>query len=79
MSFFPFPLKPLATIAMYLFIKTPEQGSQTSLYCVVAKEVEGQFGAYYDNSRVTKPKKIALDDEECSRLWDYSMKTLKLD
>ena len=62
----------------YLLAKTSEQGSQTSLYCAVAKEVEGQSGAYYNNCCMDKPKKIALDDEECKKLWDYSLKTLKL-
>lgn len=72
-------LKPLGAIVQYLLLKTPEQGSQTSLYCSVAKEVEGQAGAYYDVCRVAKPTKIALDDEECRKLWEYSMKVLQLE
>ncbi len=71
--------QPLGTFGQYLMNKTPEQGSQTSLYCAVAKEVEGQSGAYYDDCRVKKPNKIALDNEACRKLWDYSMKTLNLE
>ena len=62
----------------YLFMKTPEQGSQTSLYCCVAAEVEGQSRAYYSNCRVKKPLNIALDDVECKKLWEYSLDMLNL-
>ncbi len=64
---------------MLLFTKTPEQGAQTSIYCAVAREVEGQSGAYFDTCQVKRPHARALSDEDCLRLWDYSVKTLKLD
>ena len=64
---------------MLLFTKTPVQGAQTSIYCTVAKEVEGQDGAHFDNCRKKKPVARALNDEYCRRLWDYSMKVLKLE
>ena len=64
---------------MLLFTKTATQGAQTSVYCAVAREVEGQGGAYFDTCRMKKAAAKACNDEDCLRLWDYSMKTLKLD
>ena len=64
---------------MLLFTKTPVQGAQTSIYCTVAKEVEGQDGAYFDSCQKKKPSASALNDKDCRRLWDYSMKVLKLE
>ena len=72
-------LQPIAHVAMLLFTKTLKQGSQTSVFCAVAKEVEGQLGAYYDHCRVKKPIKQALNDDDCRKLWNLSMRELKLD
>ena len=71
--------QPLAHLVMLLFTKTPEQGAQTSVYCAVATEVEGQHGAYYDNCRVKRPVGKALNDEDCKRLWEYSVELLELE
>jgi hypothetical protein len=64
---------------MLLFTKTPIQGAQTTVYCAVAREVEGQNGAYFDTCRLKKPSRKALNDEDCRELWEYSMKMLKLE
>ncbi len=63
---------------MLFFTKTPTQGSQTSIYCAVAKEVEGQMGAYFDQCKVKQPCQEALDDDRCRQLWDYSKRVLNL-
>jgi len=68
----------LAHVAMLLFTKTATQGSQTSIYCAVAREVEGQLGAYYDQCRVKQPCREALDNQRCRQLWEYSKELLKL-
>ena len=76
---YPSHLQPHAYVLMWLFLKTALQGAQTTIYCAVAKEVEGQNGAYFDSCRMKKPPTLALNGEYCRKLWDYSMKTLKLD
>lgn len=71
--------QPLAHLAMLFFTKTPVQGAQTTIYCAVAKEVEGQNGAYFDTCRKRKPSHVAQNDKDCQKLWEYSMKMLKLE
>ena len=70
--------QPLMHLGMFLFTKTPRQGAQTSIYCSVAREVEGQDGAYFDNCCMKKPAKQALRDDDCLKLWDYSKEVLML-
>ena len=59
------------------FLKTPESGAQTSIFCAVDESAAGQSGLYYSDCRVVAPapaRPAALSDEECSKLWDISEK-----
>ena len=59
------------------FLKTPESGAQTSIFCAVDEAAAGQSGLYYSDCRVVAPvpaRPAALTDEECSKLWDISEK-----
>jgi retinol dehydrogenase 12 len=54
------------------FIKTDEQGAQTSIYLASSPEVAGVSGRYFANERETKPAPQALDDGAAARLWKLS-------
>jgi len=56
------------------FMKTVEQGAQTSIYLASSPEVEGASGLYFTNSRPTKPSRRARDDASALRLWELSEK-----
>ena len=58
---------------MALFLKSPQQGAQTSIYCVVADELESVSGMHFRDCRqanLTLP--ASLDEAAAQRLWDIS-------
>lgn len=56
---------------MKLFMKSPEQGARTSLYCATSPEVEQSTGRYYDSERERTPSKV-VTDELAAELWGRS-------
>ena len=54
------------------FIKSVEQGAQTSIYLASSPEVAGVTGQYFDKERVARPTPQALDDAAAARLWAIS-------
>ena len=56
---------------MKLFMKSTEQGAQTSLYCATSPDVAGQTGRYYDNQREKTPSKV-VTPELAAELWERS-------
>ena len=71
-------VQPFAHVAMYLFTKTPKQGAQTTIHCAVAREVEGVSGKYWDDSAIKAPSRAARDDDDCAKLWEYSVRLVGL-
>ena len=66
---------PLAQFIMKLgkpFLKTPEQGAQTTIYLASSPEVEGVSGKYYSNRREKSSNKESYDLNIARRLWDVS-------
>ncbi len=66
---------PLAQFVMRvgkLFLKTPEQGAQTTIYLASSAEVEGATGKYYANCREKNSNKESYDLGVARRLWDIS-------
>lgn len=55
-----------------LFMITPEQGAQTSIYLASSPEVEGVTGGYYAKSKPRTPTAQAQNDEDAKRLWALS-------
>ncbi len=55
-----------------LFLKTPEQGAQTTIYLASSPEVEGLSGRYYANCREKRSNKESYDLNVAQRLWDLS-------
>lgn len=60
------------------FIKTPEQGAQTTIYCAVDEKCADETGLYYSECEVKEPSKEANDEEAAKKLWDASLKLVGL-
>jgi hypothetical protein len=68
----------LLPVAM-LFLKTPKQGAQTTIYCAVSEEMEGVTGQYLADCKITKTAHPQIsDDELAERLWEVSAKLTEL-
>ncbi len=55
-----------------LFMKTPRQGAQTSIYVSVAKELEGETGKYYGDCKEALASPHGVDDGAAKKLWEVS-------
>ena len=55
-----------------LFFKTPEQGSQTSIYLAGSKEVEGLNSKYWADCRTIASSPASYDTDVAARLFDLS-------
>ncbi len=55
-----------------LFMLSPEQGAQTTLYVATSPEVENVSGRYFVKSQRKQPRKAALDREAARQLWQLS-------
>jgi NAD(P)-dependent dehydrogenase (short-subunit alcohol dehydrogenase family) len=63
----PFPIDRL----MKLFMKSTEQGAETSVYCATAPELAGVSGRYYENCAEREPSAVATP-ELAAELWTRS-------
>ena len=65
----------LLKLSAILFVKTPKQGAQTTIYCAVSEEMEGVTGQYLADCKITKTENPqATDDELAEKLWEASAK-----
>jgi len=55
-----------------LFIGTPEEGAETSLYAATSPDAAGRSGAYYSDCKLKEPAPHCRDDATAKRLWDVS-------
>jgi retinol dehydrogenase 12 len=53
----PWPVRPVMTA----FMKSNEEGAQTSLYCATSEAVAEHTGRYYDDCREKEPSEVAKD------------------
>lgn len=60
--------RPLVT----MFMKSAEQGAETSLYCATSPVVSDEDGLYYDECRPVRPSNEALDESLAKELWQRS-------
>jgi len=72
------PFMPCILWVMSFFLKTPEQGAQTSIYCCVDERLAEESGKYYSDCREATPSSQARSDEDAKRLWEISEKLTKL-
>ncbi|XP_066583553.1 retinol dehydrogenase 12-like [Prorops nasuta] len=59
-------------VISYPFIKTPEQGAQTTIYCCVDEEAGKETGEYYQECAKTSPSSTAQNKEKAIELWNKS-------
>lgn len=60
------------------FLKTPEQGAETSVYLASSPDVEGITGKYFINKKAVRSNPLSYDEEACRRLWEVSAKLTEL-
>ena len=63
----PWPLRPVMT----RFMKSPEEGARTSVYCALSPEVADDTGRYYSDCAVKEPN-AAVTPELAKELWSRS-------
>uniref|UniRef100_A0A2P2IA56 Retinol dehydrogenase 13-like n=2 Tax=Hirondellea gigas TaxID=1518452 RepID=A0A2P2IA56_9CRUS len=63
-------LRPL----LWLFLKTPRQGAQTTIYAALSPHAEEHSGAYYSNQSEAAASEAACDVAAQERLWQISYK-----
>lgn len=61
-----------------MFIKSPRQGAQTTIYCAVNPDLEKVTGKYYADCKETKPAVQAEDEHMMKWLWAVSEKWTRL-
>ena len=58
-----------------VFLKTPLEGAQTTIFCAVSEEMEGVTGKYLADCRIMNTSNPQADDDQLAeRLWEVSMK-----
>jgi retinol dehydrogenase-12 len=65
--------------AISFFLKNPTDGAQTTIECAVSEKVEKDTGKYYSDCKEKNPKLQAKDDVMARKLWDFSVKAVKLE
>lgn len=55
-----------------IFLKSPEQGAETSIYLCSSPDVEGKSGRYYADSRAIPTSPPSYDKETARKLWERS-------
>jgi NAD(P)-dependent dehydrogenase (short-subunit alcohol dehydrogenase family) len=66
------PLFDLLQRAISVFMKSAEQGAETSIFLASAPEVEGVSGRYFADKREKQPQPHARDEALGRRLWEIS-------
>ncbi|NXL45122.1 RDH12 dehydrogenase, partial [Podilymbus podiceps] len=58
------------------FLKTPQEGAQTSVYCAVAEELDSVTGQYFSDCQPAYVSPRGRDDETAKKLWSMSCELL---
>ncbi|XP_058017865.1 retinol dehydrogenase 12-like [Ahaetulla prasina] len=62
--------------AFAIFLKTPWQGAQTSIYCAVTEELENVSGKYFSDCKPANVSSQGRNDETAKKLWNVSCELL---
>lgn len=60
------------------FIKTPESGANTTIYCAVEESIADHNGRYYSDCREKQPAPQAENIEDAKKLWEISEQLVNL-
>lgn len=74
----PFPFNYPMKMITRGFFKTPEQGAQTTIYLAVSEEINGVSGKYFMDCKQAQLNRAASDTEKARKVWDESLKIIKL-
>jgi NAD(P)-dependent dehydrogenase (short-subunit alcohol dehydrogenase family) len=69
--------RPILAIAR-LFMRSAAEGGQRLVYLASSPEVQTTSGSYFENDRVKKPSRLALDEALAGRLWSESARLVGL-
>lgn len=75
----PGPLQGFLTPFVQRWMKTPEQGAQTSIQLAAAPELENVTGRYFANSQPKKSSKRSYSEADADRLWQVSAALVSLE
>ena len=73
------PLGKLAALVTSPFLKTPEQGAQTSIYLSSSPEVEGVSGKYFVDSAPRASNPASYDLDTATKLWEVTKEMVGVD
>lgn len=62
----------------YIFVKTPEQGAQTTIYCAIDEKTMNESGLYYEDCQAINPSPKARNPELAKKLWKRTCELLIL-
>jgi hypothetical protein len=65
-------LRLLARPFAWLLLRTPYEGCQTVMHCVLAEELTGTTGQFYANCAVEDWSEPSKDDAVAQKLWQIS-------
>lgn len=71
-------LMPGLYLVKKLFFSSVVEGAKNSIYLATSEEVEGVSGKYYSNLQAVEPRASNFDPENCLKLWEESVKMVKL-
>ncbi|XP_049866221.1 retinol dehydrogenase 11-like [Pectinophora gossypiella] len=74
--------KVIGLVVTFLFknmFKTPWEGAQTALYVALDDETRNISGQYFKNCKLSRAKKSAYDDKLSKKLWNDSIRLVKLE
>lgn len=62
----------IIAMIVLMFLKSPREGAQTTIYCSVDESLGNKSGLYYSDCAPKTPAPQALDNAAAKRLWDLS-------
>ncbi|XP_022178849.1 retinol dehydrogenase 12-like isoform X1 [Myzus persicae] len=68
----------LGRIILFPWVKTPEQGAQTTLHCSIDEKAGEETGLYYSDCKAIEPSALAKDTELAKKLWEKSVEMVGL-
>ncbi|KAF5281072.1 hypothetical protein FQR65_LT14868 [Abscondita terminalis] len=66
------------SFVLKMFMKTPEQGAQTTIHCAVDENAGKETGLYYSECQIQEPVSKAKSVEDAEKLWELSLKFVNL-
>jgi NAD(P)-dependent dehydrogenase (short-subunit alcohol dehydrogenase family) len=74
---FPLPLRMIWAL-LRPFMKSPEQGAQSTVYAATSPDLEGASGRFFIDSRQARSSKASYDEALAERLWTVSERLVGL-